>query len=191
MNIQYYAMVDFTSFAIIAEKLGGVELTISQEEMEQINLNAKKQAKQAWKAGINEDELKATNVLLETYGENTHLNGRQTLAYARIRKIDSDISRAERQRKVLVALMDKVKTRNAQDIMSMAISMFSYIETNLSVDQIISVATSVITSNLAEVDQFRLPVNDSFVQETRREQSMLYDCDWNLNTQQLYSFIYN
>ena len=191
MNIQYYAMVDFTSFAIIAEKLGGVELTISQEEMEQINLNAKKQAKQAWKAGIDETELAATNVLLETYGENTHLNGRQALAYARIRKIDSDISRAERQRKVLVALMEKVKTRNAQDIMSMAISMFGYIESNLSVDQIISVATSVITSNLAEVDQFRLPVNDSFVQETRREQSMLYDCDWNLNTQQLYSFIYN
>lgn len=191
MNIQYYAMVDFTSFAIIAEKLGGVELTISQEEMEHINLNAKKQAKQAWRAGIDETELAATNVLLETYGENTHLNGRQALAYARIRKIDSDISRAERQRKVLVALMDKVKTRNAQDIMSMAFSMFGYIETNLSVDQIISVASSVITSNLSEVEQFRLPVNDSFVQETRREQSMLYDCDWNLNTQQLYSFIYN
>ena len=191
MNIQYYAMVDFTSFSVIAEKLGGIELTISQEEMEHINMNAKKQAKMAWKAGIDESELEATNVLLQSYGENTHLNGRQALAYARIRKIDSDISRAERQRKVLVALMEKVKGRNAQDIISMAFSMFGYVQTNLSVDQIISVATSVVTSNFSEVEQFRLPVNNSFVQESRNEQSMLYDCDWNLNTQQLYSFIFN
>ena len=80
MNIQYYAMVDFTSFAIIAEKLGGVELTISQEEMEQINLNAKKQAKQAWKAGIDETELAATNVLL---GERYKSIGKEVKAYLR------------------------------------------------------------------------------------------------------------
>jgi anionic cell wall polymer biosynthesis LytR-Cps2A-Psr (LCP) family protein len=130
-------------------------------------------------------------VLLETYGDHTHLNGRQTLAYARIRKIDSDISRAERQRKVLIALMDKLKQRNAQDIMSMAFTLSGYVSTNLSVDQIISAATTVLNSNLAEVEQFRLPINDSYVQETRNEQSMLYDTDWNANTQELYNFIYN
>ena len=191
MNIQYYVMVDFTSFSVIAEKLGGIDITISQEEMEQINKNAIQQAKLAYKAGIDESELEATNVLLETYGENTHLNGRQALAYARIRKIDSDISRAERQRKVLIALMEKLKQRNAQDIMSLAFSLSGYVSTNLSVDQIISTATTVINSNLAEVEQFRLPINDSFVQETRNEQSMLYDTDWNANTQALYGFIYD
>ena len=191
MNIQYYVMVDFTSFSVIAEKLGGIDITISQEEMEQINKNAIQQAKLAYKAGIDESELEATNVLLETDGENTHLNGRQALAYARIRKIDSDISRAERQRKVLIALMEKLKQRNAQDIMSLAFSLSGYVSTNLSVDQIISTATTVINSNLAEVEQFRLPINDSFVQETRNEQSMLYDTDWNANTQALYGFIYD
>lgn len=191
MNIQYYVMVDFTSFSVIAEKLGGIDITISQEEMEQINKNAIQQAKLAYKAGIDESELEATNVLLETYGENTHLNGRQALAYARIRKIDSDISRAERQRKVLIALMEKLKQRNAQDIMSLAFSLSGYVSTNLSVDQIISTATTVLNSNLAEVEQFRLPINDSFVQETRNEQSMLYDTDWNANTQALYGFIYD
>lgn len=191
MNIQYYVMVDFTSFSIIAEQLGGIDITISQEEMEHINKNAIQQAKLAYKAGIDESALEATNVLLETYGDNTHLNGRQALAYARIRKIDSDISRAERQRKVLIALMDKLKQRNAQDIMSMVFSLSGYVSTNLSVDQIISTATTVLGSNLSEVEQFRLPVNDSYVQETRNEQSMLYDTDWALNTRQLFSFIYD
>ena len=190
MNIEHYVLVDFTSFSIIAEKLGGIDITISEEEMEQINKNAKQQAKLAAKAGIDESELAATNVLLESYGENTHLNGRQALAYARIRKIDSDISRAERQRKVLVALMEKLKEKNAQEIMSLAMSMFGYVRTNISIDQIISIAATVISSDFDEVEQFRLPINDSYVQETRNEQSMLYDTDWEENTQQLYNFIY-
>lgn len=191
MNIQYYAMVDFTSFSIIAQKLGGIEITISQEEMEEINKNALKQAKIAYKAGIDETELLETNVWLETYGENTHLNGRQALAYARIRKIDSDFSRAERQRTVLIALLEKIKTRNMQEIMGLATTLFSYMHTNLSVDKLLSLAPTVLKADLAEVPQLRLPVNNSYAQETRNEQSMLYDADWQLNTAELYNFIYD
>ena len=44
--------------------------------------------------GIDESGLQ--NEFLTTYGENTHLDGRQTLAYARIRKLDGgDYARAE------------------------------------------------------------------------------------------------
>jgi LCP family protein required for cell wall assembly len=190
MNIEYYAMVDFTSFSIIAEKLGGIDITITEAEMEQINKNALQQAKLAYRAGIDESELEATNVWLETYGENTHLNGRQALAYARIRKIDSDFSRAERQRNVLIALLDKVKTRNMQEIMGLATGLFGYVHTNLSVDKLLAISTTVLSADIAEIEQFRLPINDSYTQETRNEQSMLYDTDWQLNTTELYNFIY-
>lgn len=191
MNIQSYVMVDFTSFSIIAEKLGGIDIEITEAEMNQINKNAVQQAKLAAKAGIDESALSATNVYLETFGANTHLNGRQTLAFARIRKIDSDFSRAERQRTVLVALMDKVKTKSMLDVLSLANSLSGYVTTNLSVGQIMDVVKPVLTSDISDVKQCRLPINDSYKQETRNEQSMLYDTDWNANTQALYSFIYN
>jgi LCP family protein required for cell wall assembly len=190
MNIQYYAMVDFTSFSIIAEKLGGIDLTITEAEMEQINKNALQQAKVAYKAGIDETELAATNVWLETYGENTHLNGRQVLAYARIRKIDSDFSRAERQRTVLIALLDKVKTKNMLEVMGLSTDLFGYVRTNLSMDKLLAVATTVMKTDLSTIEQFRLPINNSYKQETRNEQSMLYDTDWQTNTNELYNFIY-
>ena len=52
-------------------------------------------------------------------------------------------------------------------------------------------ATTVVGSDdLGNVDTFRLPANDTYVQETRNEQSMFYDCDWAANTSQLYNFIY-
>lgn len=190
MNIQYYAMVDFTSFSIIAEKLGGIEITITEAEMNEINKNAKQQAKLAYKAGIDESELEATNVYLETYGENTHLNGRQTLAYARIRKIDSDFSRAERQRTVLISLLNKVKTRNMQEIMGLATGLFGYVRTNLSLNDLLVLSTTVLGADIESIEQFRMPVNNSYKQETRNEQSMLYDTDWALNTTELYNFIY-
>ena len=92
-----------------------------REEMDQINKYAVKQAKAAYEAGI--DESDQINEYLTVYGKDTPLNGRQTLAYARIRKIDSDFSRAERQRKVLVALMDKLKECSATEIIAMGLSM--------------------------------------------------------------------
>ena len=190
MNIEYYALVDFTSFSIIAEKLGGIDITISEEEMNQINKNAWKQYRIAKHAGIDESELEATNYLLETYGENTHLNGRQTLAYARIRKIDSDITRAERQRTVLIALLKKVKGRSLAEVMGLATGLFSYVTTNMSIDQLMGLATTVFASS-AEVEQLRLPMEKTYVQETRNNESMLYDTDWETNKRELYNFIYN
>ena len=190
MNIEYYAMVDFTSFSIIAEKLGGIELDISEAEMGQINKNAYDQLRFARDNGIDETELEATNVLLEQYGENVHLNGRQVLAYARIRKIDSDFSRAERQRKVLIAMMNKLMGKSAQDILGMAMSLAGYVKTNLSVDQIISVAATVLGSGLTDVDQLRLPVEGTYVQDTREGESMLYDTNWEMNKTTLMEFIY-
>ncbi|MBQ3575571.1 MAG: LCP family protein [Clostridia bacterium] len=188
MNIEHYVTVNFFGFQKIAEALGGIEMDITKEEMEQINKNQKQQARIAHKAGIDESDL--VNELLTTYGEDTHLNGRQTLAYARIRKIDSDFTRAERQRKVLSALMKKMKTLSGPDIIALGMSMFEYVDTNLSLDDILNVALGVLSSDFDGVETFRLPINDSYKQETRNDESMFYDCDWEANSRELYTFIY-
>lgn len=188
MNIENYVTVNFFGFQKIAQALGGIDMDITKEEMEQINKNQKQQARIAHEAGIDESDLE--NVLLETYGENTHLNGRQTLAYARIRKIDSDFTRAERQRKVLAALVEKLKECSGPEIIALGMSMIEHVDTNLDLDSILNVAMGVLSSDMEDIDTFRLPVNDSYKQETRNEESMFYDCDWATNARELYTFIY-
>jgi anionic cell wall polymer biosynthesis LytR-Cps2A-Psr (LCP) family protein len=190
MNIEKYVMVDFNSFTVIADKLGGLTLDITAEEMEQINHNAWNQYKLALRAGIDEKALEHTNVLLETYGPDTHLNGRQVVAYARIRKIDSDFSRAERQRKVLIAFADQLRGRNAADITSLLFSLVNNIKTNLSPEDMISISLKVLSSDLNTIGQLRLPVNGTFTQDTRKNQSMLFDTDWEANKTELHGFIY-
>ncbi len=189
MNIEYYATVNFFGFQKIAQALGGITMDITKEEMEQINKYAVKQAKAAYAAGI--DESDQINEYLTVYGEDTPLNGRQTLAYARIRKIDSDFSRAERQRKVLVALMDKLKERSATEIIAMGLSMIEHVTTNMDIDTILDIAVGVLGSDFNGVDSFRLPIADSYKQETRNEESMFYDCDWETNARELQNFIYS
>lgn len=189
MNIEYYATVNFFGFQKIAQALGGITMDITKEEMDQINKYAVKQAKAAYEAGI--DESDQINEYLTVYGEDTPLNGRQTLAYARIRKIDSDFSRAERQRKVLVALMNNLKERSATEIIALGLSMFEHVTTNMDFDTVIDIAVGVLGSDFKDVESFRLPISDSYKQETRNEESMFYDCDWETNARELQNFIYS
>lgn len=189
MNIQYYVMVNFFGFQKIAQRLGGVDMDITKEEMDKINIMIVQQAKAAYAEGI--DESDQENVYLETYGENTHLNGRQTLAYARIRKLTGgDAMRTERQRKVLQKLMEKLKGLDALQLASLASEMFGQVKTNLPIDDIVNIALKVVGNGLSDIKSMHLPLNNTYKEETRNEQSMLYDCDFNTNAIQLYNFIY-
>lgn len=189
MNIQYYVRVNFYGFQQIAQLLGGVDMDITEAEMEEINYRIVQQAYAAHVNGIDESAL--PNEYLKTFGANTHLDGRQTLAYARIRKLDGgDYARSERQRKVLVALMNKLQGADAATLLNVATAALPHVKTNLTPDTIINIGMKVLSSGLSDVDSFRLPINNSYTQETRGGQDMLYDCDWAKNASELYYFIY-
>lgn len=188
MNIQYYVRVNFYGFQQVAQMLGGITMDITEDEKNLINEMIVEQAKISYLEGL--DESNIPYEYLESYGPNTQLDGRMTLAYARIRKLDSEYERTNRQRKVLAALLDKLKEKGAAEIMSLGLSCMDYFRTNLPLDQILSVAMKVVDSDMSEMESFRLPVNGTYKQETRNEQDMLYDCDWSTNASELYNFIY-
>ena len=188
MNIQYYAMVNFFGFQKIAEALGGIDVDISEAEMNEINNKLYEQYKIAKKIG--EAAPTVENDLMTTYGPNTHLNGHQTLAYARVRSIDSDFSRADRQRKVLSQLAGKLKEKSLPELMALGASMISQVSTNMDFDTIMSIAVKVLEGDLKSIDTFRVPVNDSYTLEVRNEEAMFYDVDWAVNQRELYTFIY-
>jgi len=192
MNIQHYALVNFFGFQDAVNTLGGITMDITEAEMNKINDAQKQVAGIAHNAGI--DISGWDNEDLTEFGEGVRLNGQQALGYARIRKLDSDFGRSERQRKVLMAMLDEVKTKSALEIAQLGASLMPYLTTNMDLNEIMNVAMVVLSSNM-EIDSLRLPVNGSFTQERRTlhgtEQDMLWDCDFVQNEQELYSFIYN
>jgi len=194
MNIQNYVYVDFKGFSEIAEILGGIDIDITQGEMEMINKNVKEQLLiEVHYDGRDYDEAKAEyeNTLLTTYGTNTHLNGMQTLGYARIRKLDSDYARAERQRRVLNKLMDGMRNASVTELFSLVPQCAPYFKTNLQVTEIINLAKIVLErENFTDAAELRLPASGTYKEERRNDQAMLYDMDVKANTEALYQFIY-
>lgn len=194
MNIQHYVYVDFTGFSKIAEILGGIDIDITQNEMDMINKNVKEQLLiEVRYDGRDYDDAKAEyeNTLLSTYGANTHLNGEQTLGYARIRKLDSDYARAERQRKVLNKLMEGLRNASVTELFGLVPQCAPYFETNLQVTEIINLAKLVLErEDFSAASELRLPVANTYKEERRNDQDMLYDMDVQANTDALYQFIY-
>lgn len=189
MNIQNYVMVNFFGFGKIAQRLGGVEVDISEDEMRIINEDIVTQFKMAYKAGIT--DFDPEQVKLETYGPNTHLNGNQTLAYARIRHLDGgDYMRTTRQQTVLTKLLEKAKKLSLIDLTMLGTEMLPQVKTNMDLDFILKVAGIVMGNGISNLETFRLPVNGTFKEEVRNEKSLLWDCDYATNAVKLYDFIY-
>ena len=119
-----------------------------------------------------------------------HLNGNQATAFARIRKIDSDYVRTERQRTVLLAMADKIKNgASAGTLLTIVTTLMGYVDTNLSLPEIMTIATVGMKLDLNSVEEFRVPADGTF-------ESGTYDGIWCIkpnfekNASLLHSFIY-
>lgn len=140
MNIKDYVSVNFDSLADVIDEMGGIELDVTEAERQQINKYLLKGAK-----------LQETGLV--------HLTGPQAVSYSRIRKIDSDVMRGGRQRKVLECLFHKAQDINPLLYPSYVKKFAPLVETSLSNDEILKIAQVGMKSGLA-LEQAGLP-NDN------------------------------
>lgn len=162
LNITRYAMVDYDSFPRIIDTLGGVSMTVTDAEANEINRNVGGLLyMQVTNGSMPYDEGYSLyqSELLSKGGENMRLDGLQTLGYARIRSLDSDYGRTSRQRKVLSAAMAQAKAHPGK-FLSAGMAALRVIDTNMNTLEIASIALKAITGGLPE--QTRLPANGTY-----------------------------
>ena len=96
IEVNRYMLVNFQAFANLVDAVGGVDLELSNEEVQYVN---------GYLVEYNQLEGRAegTDYLDSSLSGKIHLNGPQALAYCRNRYIGSDFARTERQRKVVAA----------------------------------------------------------------------------------------
>ncbi|MDR1733619.1 MAG: LCP family protein [Oscillospiraceae bacterium] len=99
----------FDSFVRIIDLLGGVNITVTQAEY---------------------DALKEVNHLTEGAAA-YDFSGAQTLQYVRLRHIDSDRARTQRQRNVLNAIAAKARTAQLATLRKALMELFPLVQTNL------------------------------------------------------------
>ena len=149
LNITRYIAVDFVTLVELIDALGGVDVTITEAELEQINANVGNVARIFQPLGYDA-------VPMTEYGD-MHLNGLFALGYARIRKIDSDYTRTSRQRTLLNAMLKQLKAQIASPSMyQKLIRVFNeHVDTNLSWIELISIAEKAVFAG--DIQTARVP----------------------------------
>ena len=141
LQIDNYVSVDFAAVAEAIDILGGIEIEIEDEE-ELKYLNDYIQA--------NNNILGTDSELIDTPGEHT-LDGVQAVAYARIRyTAGNDYKRAERQRRVFSEMMSKASDANLSQLNQLIETVFSDIETDLSLKELLSMASVMIDYDMTQ-----------------------------------------
>lgn len=123
--------VDFSGFRDIVNVLGGVDVELTQKEADYLN-----------KKG-NWDNDQGNFDWHLTAGVN-RLDGDQALAFSRIRALDSDWGRTNRQRVVLTALLNKAKTMDISQINDFINEVIPMIATDMTPSEITGYALDLL-----------------------------------------------
>lgn len=134
MNIRDFVAIDFAGFEKIVDAVGGVEIDIKPNEVSHAKVKS---------AGLQK------------------LNGKQALAYSRIRKTgNGDYERTERQRVVLETMLNGIMDLNATQYPGLVTKTLPYVETSFKKMEILNLGTKVVASGIKDIEQYRIPVDE-------------------------------
>lgn len=143
LSIDGTVEVDFSGFAQIVDRLGGVDIELREDEAALIT----KETGYDTQAGMQ------------------HLCGDQALNYARIRKLDADgdFSRTSRQRKVMNAMVDAYRDAKLSTVLLLMNDVFPMISTDMGAGEIMGYALELFPLlSSADIRQQQIPASGSF-----------------------------
>ncbi len=169
LNIQHYVVINFYGLASIIDSLGGIDIELTKAEAGAINTYIKKNLK---KGGYDSQEKGYERQDLKKVNGVQHLDGIQAVMYARLRSIDNDFKRSERQRHLLELLLGKVLDGglDMNKLLGLLETCLPYAETNMSAMDMVSLAMGVLKSDILKklesgeplLQQNRIPMDETW-----------------------------
>lgn len=182
IEVNHYVVVNFQAFANLVDAVGGVELELTNDEVQWVN------------AYLNEYNMLRnmpidTDYLDTSLSGSILLNGPQALAYCRNRYIGTDFGRTERQRKVLAAVIKKIPLATVTNAGGLVDGLFPNLTTNLTKNECMLLsldAPKLITYDLV---QSSIPLEGTYSNANIRGMAVL-QVDFDANKQYLQEQIY-
>ncbi|MBO4894049.1 MAG: LCP family protein [Clostridia bacterium] len=125
IKIDNFVTIDFKAFTKAINIVGGVDVAITEKEAEYMN--------------------RTTHFNDYTSGSSVHLDGDHALIFSRIRYLDGESERTDRQKLVVRSLISKAKTLSLAEINELCDKVLPLVSTDLSKTDIINLATQAIT----------------------------------------------
>ena len=143
LQIQDYMTFNWKAVANAIDVLGGVDIELSKVEFFYINSFITETVKAT---GIGSHQL--------THAGMNHLDGVQAVAYGRLRLMDTDYARTERQRKIIAQAFEKSKKADFQTLYTLIGTVFPQVSTSIGVDDLVSNARNISKFHLGETTGF-------------------------------------
>lgn len=165
LNIEDFVAVNFTTMPEIIDKLGGVTIDITSEEVSHI-------------PGI------------DSAGTYT-LTGEQALAYSRIRYVSGgDYVRTDRQRTVLNKVFEKILATNVTQYPSLLSEILPMVKTSLDYSEILDLVNEVLKMGVTNLEQERFP-RDGYCEGKMISGICYLTFDKEQTVQQLHDYIFD
>lgn len=169
IELDYYVRVNFATFTEGINALGGVDVEMNAKEL---------------------------TYFKDAYGFNgqvgiNHLDGKHALRFARLREIDSDWKRIERQRKVISAAIYKVKDKSFAELDALLDICTQLVRTNLTEDVVTKVMLNVVPGlTNVKVQQMTIPAKGTYGSQKVMGGRSAFAPDFEENTRLLHNLIY-
>jgi len=124
LDITEFVTVNFEATKNIIDAVGGVKIKVTDAEAKSI------------------PDISTGGTYL--------LNGKQALAYGRIRKIDNDYARTERMRTVLMAVFEKAKTMSVTQLNKAVDELLPEVYTNINAKEILALVPKIYSYSIVQ-----------------------------------------
>ena len=174
IEINRYVRVNFNSVTQIVDAIGGIEMELTAEEAKFANIH-----------GV--PSTSTQKKLVEGWN---HLDGGMATYYARLRGIDDDWHRVVRQRKAILAVVDKLKGSSfstLNDLCDLALPMIQTNLTKLEIAELILYSPTFLES---EFDQMTIPIDNSYGGMTVMSGQAGWALNYDKNNAALHEFLF-
>ncbi len=177
MDIERYVTVNFDALIDVVDSVGGVEIDVTEEEVQYVNGYSTEIKKVTGK-----DSPDITGPGLQV------LDGIHATAYTRIRyTAGDDFKRAERQRTVLTKIVENLQKASPAQLNKIIDSVFPQVATNFTMAEILDYAKDAFDYKLVETTGFPF---DKTTDELLDVGSVVIPVTLQSNVEQLHKFFY-
>lgn len=171
VDIDHYVMVDFKAFRQLVNLLGGITVKgVTEAEAKYMR-----------------EEVKLSKVKAGT----NRMNGKTALWYCRIRYVDNDFRRTERQRKVITAIVNKALKTNPIKLMDIVKKVLPNISTDISTSELLGLAAGAALRYIHyDIKQQQIPAEGTWT-DARISGQLVLKMDMEENREILKSFLYD
>ena len=168
IKLDRYVRVNFNTVEVVVDAMDGLNLELTEEEVKFF----KKNRDWDFEVGMN------------------NLNGWQALQYARLRGVDDDWHRMERQRKCILAVVNQLKGSSFAELNELCDIVLPLVQTNLTKMEIAELILYSPNFLKSEFDQMTIPIPNSYGGMSCFSGVSGWALDYNKNNKALHEFLF-